>query len=1120
MTVAGGSSGTHLPADYVPTRVAAVPAGSRGDVTCLRTEQFSKCVGQNEAVDWDRLAEIKAQLPEMFVVCRNQYDPAVDDQFKSAFYAPWIEVRDQDPDAISDLTKNPCVDFVFNADRLSVDARLDQARSLKKIGDSRYSSVYWVPEAQIASPLGYGPSAADPETGEIFWGVANIYGAPLYTYAAMTRDLFDLVNGHLDTEDFVTGERIREYLLQSGGTASSTSALTEPPMSMPEGSTPPAVQTTEVPPPAGLNRDAWKDRRFLAREVMEAMRDKEIGQQMINALPVAGTSFGETRLSAFANTPIEDLLTNREMAMADEKPLQWANLGELLAKERERRHLLSRNNYCYADFDDTAILGMARSWGCMPGDERPVCDADFDPLAPTGDHGSPCCIRDGNQLASAIAQRYYTAVVEHEVGHTLGLRHNFEGSSDLFNYQDRYFDLREKDLNPCTTDDECDVIFGEFCNEGVCYRAQNQECSTVDDCVYGKNAGGQTIKAVPKSTDAYDCVAGRCVELKRCGLHGECDGGTCDVTTWTCFEDGVRVETPVAAGGPVRKFLPRAHLTETEAALGRTHYQYSSIMDYGQRWNSDIVDIGKYDRAAIRFGYGRLLDVYQDLGDLWQNLHTFAEMYGIADVQNSDTLDSSYWGWGVYFSQFYFLQDFIGVEANRSEGAYARNRAAVPFEWVTNQQNAALNFYRQYLDWAYVVVPYKFCGDDYEGNVGCYTWDTGVDVLEMVHNMGVAMKEYYLVDAFKRERYGFGLAGNPMSYLSRVLTRYMDRMRGAGMYYALFAHIFKNYDWRGYWANTHLMGWGLRRASETGFELLANAITSPAPGSYVLDADTNTYRNVDYTPGVQGSELDVSLGSGKYPFTTFMDDAGYFYWNHALWIGSFWEKLAAIMTLTDSTVYFTTDFVGEQLDIGVGTSIGFNTLYQRQLTELFGGQVAGDQERGAWVVQDGAAQPRRYFEPENPDGVNDENALLTPYLYEASTPLLEPSIDNLTMDLYLMLYGMAYIPASFDPSFLDSFSICIKGSGNCYDIGESAETTAREFTDPFAGKTYLVWAPSYQDHWYSPNVALVDRANLLKAQWASTTGDERLTAETALRQAIEVLDQMRTVYEVMSSMRI
>src|SRR5262249_39327751 len=38
---------------------------------------------------------------------------------------------------------------------------------------------------------------------------------------------------------------------------------------------------------------------------------------------------------------------------------------------------------------------------------------------------------------------------------------------------------------------------------------------------------------------------------------------------------------------------------------------YASVMDYGARFNSDIRGLGKDDTAAIRFGYGQLIDLIE-----------------------------------------------------------------------------------------------------------------------------------------------------------------------------------------------------------------------------------------------------------------------------------------------------------------------------------------------------------------------------------------------------------------------------------------------------------------------------------------------------------------------------
>ena len=1126
--VSGGLNSTQLPADIVAQRVVAVPAFSNGDVTCYRTEPFGgeatgKCVGHKPAIDWDRLDEIRTRIPEMFVLCRNQYTPEDDDLWASPWYGPWTEVKNKGDDELPGM--NPCVDFLYQADQLSDDEKLAQAQSMKKGGDSRYSMVYFIPDAQAASPLGYGPSAADPDTGEIFWGIANIYGAPLYTIASLYRDVMDIINGNLDVNDYITGKMVKDYLTGTDQNFNSTSSGLSAADADPVHSHGVESDGFQDHPWMGI-RDTNTSQPITSEEILAVMRDKDLVHNLLETVPVVDPSFGKNRLAAIKGTPYEDMLITEEVKLAmsggalqpgdayddaqkeDLSPLNWATLDNLLSKERERQLLLSKNNYCFAEFNDAAVLGMTREWGCAQGDPRPECPDDWTSMDLSHDLGNHCCIRDGQKLAEAVLLRYYWAVVIHEVGHAVGLRHNFEGSSDLFNFFDGYYDTRTKEPIPCQMDDECETTYGQVCGtSGFCETNPVTSCTKASQCGF---------------TDTFDCMNGKCMEMKRCGLHGECGAGeSCDGDTKLCMKDGQRILSEVVApADPVdRMFIPRGPLTPEETAKSRVKYQYSSIMDYGQRWNSDIMGLGKYDKAAIRFGYGDLMDVYEDTTHLHGAIRKNASYYGYPETYMAYMLGTDFWSWGVHFSQFYFLQNYIGVEANRSEGDYARNRAAVPYEWVKADHDMTYNYYREELNRSFIQVPYKFCGDEYRGNMGCYTWDTGMDPLEIVYNFGIQLREYYIMDAFKRERYGSYRNGDPSSYLSRIVSRYMEPMQGAAMYYALFGHIFKGYGWRGNWANTRMQGWALRRASETAFETLANAMTSPAPGSYRLNAD-NVFENFSYDTGLTGSDLDVPLGLGKFPYTQFMDDAGYFYWEHALWIGSFWEKLGAIMTLTDSTVYFTSNYVGEQLDIGVGTSMGFNTMYPQQLIELFGGMVAEPQVC-SWVENGGSVEPRAYFDPDNMDVYSKEPApFMTPASYPASTPAVAPSLSNLTLQLYAMLYGMAYLPASFDPSFLDAFTVCIEGNGNCYDLAASSGITPMEFVDPFGGKTYVSWSSNYITGSYHPNTVVMDKANQLKTEWETATGAAKAKAEHDLRETIATLDLMRGLWEIFSSMKI
>ncbi len=83
-------------------------------------------------------------------------------------------------------------------------------------GDLRYSFLYWVDRPQPGGPLGYGPSSADAESGEIISAAAYIYGASLDNYAQYAVDSIRLANANLDPDDFLAGKTISDVLARDG----------------------------------------------------------------------------------------------------------------------------------------------------------------------------------------------------------------------------------------------------------------------------------------------------------------------------------------------------------------------------------------------------------------------------------------------------------------------------------------------------------------------------------------------------------------------------------------------------------------------------------------------------------------------------------------------------------------------------------------------------------------------------------------------------------------------------------------------------------------------------------------------------------------------------------------
>ncbi len=325
-------------------------------------------------------------------------------------------------------------------------------------GDLRYSFLHWVDRPQAAGPLGYGPSSQDPETGEIVSASAYIYGAALDIYAKFATDSVRLANGQLSTDDLLSGKTISDVLAESAAASKKHAA------------------------------DSMSD---AAKNLIQA-RLKALGPTRDDRLRKVSAGIDDQPLRLAKGTTAEKLLLNDDVLPAiiagyrpgDAVPADvfdqamkkpWMS-SQTREDRRARFQTLAQKGCVYmAEFADDAILGTA---------------LELDKLKLTPE-----------QMFAELRSRIFRGLADHEVGHTMGLRHNFAASTDALNYDDEYWNIR------ATYADKPD--------------------------------------------------------------------------TW-----------------------------ESDHKL--SEYGYASVMDYGARFNSDIHGLGKYDTAAIRFGYGQMIDSIPD----------------------------------------------------------------------------------------------------------------------------------------------------------------------------------------------------------------------------------------------------------------------------------------------------------------------------------------------------------------------------------------------------------------------------------------------------------------------------------------------------------------------------
>lgn len=1064
-------------------RATVTVGGSRGDITCYHADTIGYCVGwpqQLTDADRDRVRQIKSELPEMFVLCENKFDAVAasetfsnaDERMKHLGDARYTEANGYNPCGDASLVPHP--------------------ELAKKGGDNRYSYFYWINEPQRSGPLGYGPSQADPDTGEVLNATANIYGGSMHSYAQYAKDLLDLVNGDLRADDVITGKWIREYLKNkaeeedaetgslfgalksSQASASSPGARTDldptAALGAPAGQLDPAFARAKM---MGLRSPRKSPHDYDFPEITEFLRNPKYYKATVEAvLPKVDPSYFHNRLAKIKGTWIEDLAMNDEIMNAAElvdpdhamssdelhaalSPTTWST-KYAAEKERQRLLIFAKNNLFMADFVDDALFGLAKEMKALQ-DEHGWSD---------------------EQVRLEIGKRMLTGVLEHEVGHTMGLRHNFSGSTDVFNFQDEYYKIRERELILCQSDSWCDDINSETC--------AIQSCTADGDCLAGTlcDAGKCSAPAADGTTTLVP--TGVCSmpipNTTPCTASRQCGDGA------VCHENKCYTPRP--------QLVPRSFLTFNEKVQKRTEYQYSTIMDYGGRINSDIHGLGKYDYAAIRFGYGRLVDTYVQTDRVKARIERAAATTGSSPANYSFYNQSLNWptrGTG-FFHPFNYLSNYIGVEENL-------DRVPVPYDQAKFQQQMAVNDVREYLDVAYMQVPYAYCSDEYRGNMGCYYFDQGIDMGEMAAGATDQLEQYYIFDAFKRERLYYGSYGNPLGYYSRIMDRYMRILGDVGMYFGFYDILIFRYSWYEEWKDMPLGGRVMEQSALDAFDRLTDVLAAPAPGSYAYDADNDVYTNVSLSADAPGSAFNVPFGVGRFPYTQYGSELGYNYWANPLWFGSFWEKLASLVTLTDSTAYFADTAVGEQLNIGVGTSIGFNTVFSQKLNNFLGGLVAGDLDFYAGRLSNG-----KYVPP----------SLSRTRLQD--TPV-EPTLNNFTLKLYAALYGLAFLPAGFDPEFIDRMAVFLEGEASQFQDGASAQLQQFRFHDPIGGKTYLAYGSNYGTFGEAKVDAaaeLIVRAQDLADDWALETDPVRkgkLQRQIGeIRDVLDVLRQLNHVY--------
>jgi hypothetical protein len=902
----------------------------------------------------------------------------------------------------------------------------DSARN----GDLRRNFIYWVHDNQMIGPLGYGPTSSHPETGRIVASSAYVYGAGVDRQAEMAKEMVDLINGDLNDDDLVSGDFIRNAV--RGGLK--------------------PIDPRAMDKFSGLE-GADFEKALLGKNGFERLQKLQLDGTA--ALRPATPGYEESQLRKIAGKPIESMITPEEWTRAAEMGDPRANLLKLkaaaeaqakglpvpvdnsylsvtnwgtagaLSEMNQIENIASKHSLWLRSFSDPTLVGLAREAASKN-------------------------LR-GDDLFQYLREQVFKAVMLHEMGHTLGLRHNFAGSADPLNYHDEFWVERNKTIEP--------------------YR---EWLSTPDN----------------PQTSAW--MASKCSvvgPLREAGAPGA---------------PGAAIEGTDNSAACAEQQMRRM-----------SEYQYSTIMDYGGRVNSDFSGLGRYDRAAIASGYGDLVEVFDrevmegvqrasaSLSQQMQNnIDVRAALLDANEVRNPVLLQGldvamvyQGGGWGGKVSNYENFPQILGGVENISKRHFVARSEYNPTPSELSPAEQAL---------IPVKVPYMACYDEFVDTVeGCHRWDFGADAYEIVANNLQRYKEYYVFNNFQRDRIGF----DSFEVLSRTVNRYFMPM----------VNMYQHWYWGA--AVTRINSGAFPRgelglmASTESFNTLWNVLSTPQYGAHTLDSASGTYvpngqdecgevvSDVAIDAGGQTMMMpecvNVPRGTGRSLFSRY-NTGVYDIYRRVLESGHFYEQIGALIALTSSNAAV----VGFGSDVSADFRsylIPFNLLFQQETTQLFSSVFAGNNK--GYAQQMGR----------EPDGgaafVNGRSIFGTEM--PAQAPVITPG-RSFTTQLQSLVWGMAFLKSGYDTTFVRRGQISVKGSGDQRDAAPEGYESV-EAVNPLNGVVYVAYRgeDTSAGPWYAAE--LLDKANNLVEEQAA---DPESVSDAQINRAFEDIEITRGLFTV------
>ncbi|MDP1829643.1 MAG: hypothetical protein Q8L48_40635 [Archangium sp.] len=771
-------------------------------------------------------------------------------------------------------------------------------------GDLRYHAVNTIVSPQTPSPWGIMVDACDPLTGEKVSASINVWSHVTDLWSQGVVDTARYIKGEFTTADVTEGTFIRDWA-GAAEAASTGGSLQKIAPDDQQKMLAEALGATDI---EHLKLTLESVKRSPAFAKAKSLR-KEMSEVRFDAKQASTTrAIYDARRKRALDSPTEAALTTRTMQqlagnasqldtggmLALSSPLRGAN--PTLARElnQARELALAERGACIMH-EAPAPLGIA--------DLANVLEAKFGPFNPMASKADQAL--HGERARKYIAQRAHYAVITHEMGHSIALRHNFVSSADAWNFRPQYWQLRTDNgtnTSACTTVDPTGSCVGPRsldtvnANERANLISMFMQSSTMD------YAGESTQDLL--GLGAYDFAAARM-------FYG-------DVAA-VIDDPQMRAGSPKAMG-----------------ALGK-------IDNFGGILGMSF-EVGDEGGDTNPIHYTRLQETFGMIRDC----KTIDPGQFRPATWNDDTM-------GIWNPTVDGLIVQVG-------GAYSKCRQ-MPVDYINwdllraARPNEAANVRSpKVIDpFSRVRFPYGFATDRWAdlGNLSVYRHDNGADPYELFDFLITQQEVNHIFDNYRRNRQTFSVRVAS----GRTLGRYNEKLRDAAKGMGLIANIYKDfavdqgYDYDSLWPylGTLLFSDNLL-ASGLGFDHFARQLARPQAGPHSLEAGVlrstlDTAGNpsdpvVTIPNGATGYFGNVTFG-GRPMENALSETNGEYDSEFTINVGSYYDKAWAPMLMTESVDNFISDSRRDFLD-GRYRAVSMADLFPEGYRRWLGNNLTGD----------------------------------------------------------------------------------------------------------------------------------------------------------------------------------